>query len=636
MAQAFPELDVRRLRLPRRLDRDRARARARRPGVADRVQLRGRAGGGVSLASGYDLVTMFDCLHDMGDPVGAARHVRETLAADGTWMIVEPIAGDRVEDNLNPVGRAYYGVLDAALHAGVAVAGGRARARRAGRRGADPRRRASRAASRASAARPRRRSTSCSRHGREHDRAAAVAPASACALGGAAAARADPRALPGRGGLRRARRQRLFYEVYGEGEETLFLLPTWSIVHSRHWKMQIPYLARHFRVLVMDGLGNGRSDRCRDPRRYGAAEFARDCLAVMDATGTERAVMVALSRGAQYLLELGAARARAGDRRGVHRPDVPVHARRSGRCCCTRGSRRAFDKPLPVYRWWGRMNAVHWREDYAEFAEWFVSRWLPGAALDQGHRGRRRMGARHRPGDADRDRRAVRSTATGRRCARLAGGPRLPGARASTATTTGSPRFATDARWPGSPAGGCEVVRGGGHFPHARKPVQVNLALRDFAEDAFGRRAHTARPHRASPRRPPARAVHLLADRARPRAARRRDRARAAPAAPGPGDRLARPGSGHAGARGRGRAHPSRQRSSRQRVAPHRVRVRRARPALLPGASPDGRDPRRELHALPRRRARASATTCGSGTRRGSSTTTCTRTRARSGRRSRG
>jgi hypothetical protein len=52
---------------------------------------------------------MFDCLHDMGDPAGAARHVRQSLAPDGTWMIVEPAAGDRVEDNLNPVGRAYYG-----------------------------------------------------------------------------------------------------------------------------------------------------------------------------------------------------------------------------------------------------------------------------------------------------------------------------------------------------------------------------------------------------------------------------------------------------------------------------------------------------------------------------------------------
>jgi SAM-dependent methyltransferase len=58
---------------------------------------------------GYDLVCMFDCLHDMGDPVGAAAHVLSTLAADGTWLIVEPYAGDRLEDNLNPVGRVYYG-----------------------------------------------------------------------------------------------------------------------------------------------------------------------------------------------------------------------------------------------------------------------------------------------------------------------------------------------------------------------------------------------------------------------------------------------------------------------------------------------------------------------------------------------
>ena len=56
----------------------------------------------------YDLVTFFDCLHDMGDPVGAAAHVRESLAPDGTWMIVEPFARDRVEENLNPVGRVFY------------------------------------------------------------------------------------------------------------------------------------------------------------------------------------------------------------------------------------------------------------------------------------------------------------------------------------------------------------------------------------------------------------------------------------------------------------------------------------------------------------------------------------------------
>ncbi len=58
---------------------------------------------------GYDLVAMFDCLHDMGDPVGASAHVLSTLAPDGTWLIVEPYAGDRLEDNLNPVGRVFYG-----------------------------------------------------------------------------------------------------------------------------------------------------------------------------------------------------------------------------------------------------------------------------------------------------------------------------------------------------------------------------------------------------------------------------------------------------------------------------------------------------------------------------------------------
>jgi hypothetical protein len=58
--------------------------------------------------SNYDLVAMFDCLHDMGDPVGAAEHVRAALAADGTWLIVEPNAGDRIEDNLNPVGRVFF------------------------------------------------------------------------------------------------------------------------------------------------------------------------------------------------------------------------------------------------------------------------------------------------------------------------------------------------------------------------------------------------------------------------------------------------------------------------------------------------------------------------------------------------
>jgi 2-polyprenyl-3-methyl-5-hydroxy-6-metoxy-1,4-benzoquinol methylase len=84
-----------------------ARARAQDAGVGDRVDFQMAPAAAYS-GTGYDLVTMFDCLHDMGDPVGAARHVHSTLKRDGTWLIVEPQAGDRVEDNFNPVGRAYY------------------------------------------------------------------------------------------------------------------------------------------------------------------------------------------------------------------------------------------------------------------------------------------------------------------------------------------------------------------------------------------------------------------------------------------------------------------------------------------------------------------------------------------------
>jgi SAM-dependent methyltransferase len=82
--------------------------RARQAGVSNQTTFEAAAADAFT-GGPYDLITMFDCLHDMGDPIGAARRVREMIAADGTWMIVEPAAGDRVEDNLNPIGRAYYG-----------------------------------------------------------------------------------------------------------------------------------------------------------------------------------------------------------------------------------------------------------------------------------------------------------------------------------------------------------------------------------------------------------------------------------------------------------------------------------------------------------------------------------------------
>jgi SAM-dependent methyltransferase len=84
-----------------------ARRHAQEAGVAERVRFETAPAVAYS-GIGYDLVTTFDCLHDMGDPAGAARHVHRTLEPDGTWMIVEPFAGDRVEENLNPVGRTFY------------------------------------------------------------------------------------------------------------------------------------------------------------------------------------------------------------------------------------------------------------------------------------------------------------------------------------------------------------------------------------------------------------------------------------------------------------------------------------------------------------------------------------------------
>jgi pimeloyl-ACP methyl ester carboxylesterase/predicted glycosyltransferase len=310
---------------------------------------------------------------------------------------------------------------------------------------------------------------------------------------------------PDSGGYVERDGQRLFYEVYGKGEETIFLIPTWSLVHSRHWKMQIPYLARHFRVLAMDGLGNGRSDRCRDPRRYRVAEFARDCVAVMDATGTERAVIVSISSGAQYLLELAAL---APDRVAgavFIGPRFPYTLSHLWAVANTPLS-RLFLRPIRnrrLYRWWGRFNAVHIREEFPAFAEWFISRCLPephspkatedgvgwaletdpetliATVLDEESGGRR-------------GRRAQRELAQSLDCPVLV----VSGDRDKITP----PR---DARALARLSGGkLEVVRGAGHMLHARKPVRFNLALRDFAEGVFGRKRTPRDPtlHRSEDR----------------------------------------------------------------------------------------------------------------------------------------
>ncbi len=99
----------------------------------------------------------------------------------------------------------------------------------------------------------------------------------------------------------------LHYDVYGDGAVTILLMPTWSIVHSRVWKAQVAFLARHYRVITFDGRGCGRSSRPRGAQAFTDAQYAADARAVLDATDTERAVLVGFSCGATYAVHLAAA-----------------------------------------------------------------------------------------------------------------------------------------------------------------------------------------------------------------------------------------------------------------------------------------------------------------------------------------
>ena len=106
----------------------------------------------------------------------------------------------------------------------------------------------------------------------------------------------DREGLVDRGGIR------IHWEEYGAGDPAVVFAPTWSIIHSRCWKLQIPDFARRHRVVTFDPRGNGGSDRPQDPAAYSEDEFAGDILAVMDAAEVQAAVLVGLSLGAQRSL----------------------------------------------------------------------------------------------------------------------------------------------------------------------------------------------------------------------------------------------------------------------------------------------------------------------------------------------
>jgi pimeloyl-ACP methyl ester carboxylesterase/predicted glycosyltransferase len=266
---------------------------------------------------------------------------------------------------------------------------------------------------------------------------------------------------------------RIFWERYGDGEPTVLFLPTWSIVHARCWKGQIPYFARHAAALTFDGRGNGKSDRPQAPEAYREEEFAADALAVMEAAHTERAVLVSLSRGAERSLLLAA-----------HHPDrvqgmvfispalpLPPAAPRAS-------AERTFLEPRERYEGWEKWNSNYWLLKYEDFLQFFFSE-----VFNERHSTKQIEDAVGWALETD----AETLVAT-----QLA--PRLRG-EIDVRELTDRIRCPVlvihgggDAIRPhdsgallANMVGGAFVtLDGSGHNPHARDPVKVNLVLRDF------------------------------------------------------------------------------------------------------------------------------------------------------------
>jgi pimeloyl-ACP methyl ester carboxylesterase/predicted glycosyltransferase len=266
---------------------------------------------------------------------------------------------------------------------------------------------------------------------------------------------------------------RLYYEVYGSGEPTVFLLPTWSIIHSRCWKMQIPYLARHCRVVTFDGRGNGRSDRAAEPAAYAETEFTADALAVMDATATDRAFMVGFSMGAQRALLLAAGHPERVQGLVFAGPGVPL-----GTPTPRAQAVASFTEQLDEYKGWQKFSRHYWLANYRDFLEFFFSQVFTEPHSTKQIEDCVGWGLETTPealiatvAAPGLDEAAVRELASRIRCPVLV-------AHGSDDTIRSHSAGAALAKLTD---GTLVTFEGSGHAPHARDPVRFNLLLRDFA-----------------------------------------------------------------------------------------------------------------------------------------------------------
>lgn len=265
------------------------------------------------------------------------------------------------------------------------------------------------------------------------------------------------------------------YEVFGEGEPTVLLLPTWTIIHSRFWKMQVPYLSRRYRVITYDGPGNGRSDRVTDPERYSADSYALDAEAVLQGCGVQKAIVVGLSLGAAYGVRLATLRPHLVTGLVMIGPSIPLTPSSPEREATFE---RFLEPPGDSPQGWQKYNLGYWHSNYHDFVEFFFSQCFSephstkpiedsvGWAADTGP-GILEAEALGSPPDDPWEEIVSRLS-----CPTLV----IHGTKDRISPHARGVRAAELSR------GELLTMEGSGHIPNVRDPVKVNRALRDFVE----------------------------------------------------------------------------------------------------------------------------------------------------------
>ncbi|MGH9037808.1 MAG: alpha/beta fold hydrolase, partial [Acidimicrobiia bacterium] len=262
---------------------------------------------------------------------------------------------------------------------------------------------------------------------------------------------------------------RSHYEVFGSGSPTVLLMPTWQIAHSRIWKSQVPYLARHFRVVTFDARGNGRADRPAGPERYADTEIAGDAVAVLDATGTELAVTVGFSMGGWWATLLAAEHPERVSGLVLVAPlcllePFPVLD--------------IFTVPLPVEEGWARFNQYSFHRDCGGFLKFFFSQMYTEPHSTKQVEDGVAWALETTPDVMVDTVLAVADWADAKQAHGRVACPALVvcGTADMVVPQTHS-RAAAEAL-----AAPLVSLEGCGHAPHARDPVKINLVLRDFVE----------------------------------------------------------------------------------------------------------------------------------------------------------